>query len=117
MRRDLKILADARNLLVAEKERSTVAFKEQIGELEKSLRAKESALEAKDSEYEKLDRMYRQAAEEREKMRERIAKIRMKKVVNPNQKQCKNCCREYLETENFNWSCRTHRVTLWPSTW
>jgi hypothetical protein len=30
--------------------------------------------------------------------------------VNLNSKFCKNCNKDYLEIENYNWSCRTHRV-------
>lgn len=34
-----------------------------------------------------------------------------------NQKICKNCGQEYLEKENFNWSCRTHRSEYGGEMW
>ena len=79
-------------------------------DLEKQLRERERALEQKCNDYEKLEKKCRLAFEDREKMRLRIIKMKMRKTANPNQKLCKNCGHEYLETENFNWSCRTHRV-------
>lgn len=85
-------------------------LREKIAELEKGIRELEKELEAKTTEYEKLEKKYRQAMDEKEKMRQRIIKMKIRKIANPNQKLCKNCGKEYLETENFNWSCRTHRV-------
>jgi hypothetical protein len=59
----------------------------------------------------KLDKKYKQVLLEKEKMRQRIVKLRQRKRVHEvNQKMCKNCGLEYMESENFNWSCRTHRV-------
>lgn len=45
-----------------------------------------------------------------EKLRHRIIKLRKKKHtgVYANSQFCKNCKKEYNESENFNWSCRTH---------
>ena len=49
---------------------------------------------------------------EREKIKQKIIKMKKRRNVDFNQKICKKCGKEYLETENFNWSCRTHRVNL-----
>ena len=47
---------------------------------------------------------------EREKMKERIKKLRSRKgKFDSSSKICKNCGKDYNEKENFNWSCRTHR--------
>lgn len=47
--------------------------------------------------------------EEREKMKERIQKLRTRRgKMDLAQKVCKNCGKDYVEKENFNWSCRTH---------
>ena len=45
-------------------------------------------------------------------MRIRIQRLKNRRTFNVNQKICKLCGKEYLEKENFNWSCRTHRVTF-----
>ncbi len=86
------------------------ALKEKMTELEKQLRERERALEQKTDDCHKLEKQCRIALDDREKMRLRIIKMKMRKTANLNQKLCKNCGREYMETENFNWSCRTHRV-------
>ncbi len=103
-------MANARALLLAEKDKVTALLKERIAEIEKNLREREKEMEQRSLEYDKLDKKFRQTVDEKEKMRQRIVKMKVRKITNPNQKLCKNCGREYLETENFNWSCRTHRV-------
>ncbi len=42
----------------------------------------------------------------------KIMKLRKRRNIDFNQKICKNCGKEYLENDNYNWSCRTHRVSL-----
>ena len=47
---------------------------------------------------------------EREKMKERLKKMKMRRGKNTVlTKVCKNCNKDYLEAENFQWSCRTHQ--------
>lgn len=48
---------------------------------------------------------------EKEKLRMKIMKLRKRRIIDFNQKICKNCGKEYLENDNYNWSCRTHRVS------
>jgi hypothetical protein len=46
---------------------------------------------------------------ERDKMKQRITKLKNKRFkIEDNQKICKKCGKEYLDNENYNWSCRTH---------
>lgn len=54
---------------------------------------------------------------ERDKMRQRIQKLKNRRNYNINQKICKLCGKEYLEKENFNWSCRTHRSEYGGEMW
>ena len=32
-------------------------------------------------------------------------------------KLCKNCSKEFLETDNFNWSCKTHKSEYGGEMW
>lgn len=42
-------------------------------------------------------------------MKERIKKLKTRKGKHDmSHKTCKSCSKEYLEKENFNWSCRMH---------
>ena len=55
---------------------------------------------------------------EREKMKERIKKLRSRKgKFDSSSKICKNCGKDYNEKENFNWSCRTHRCEYSGEMW
>jgi hypothetical protein len=48
-------------------------------------------------------------SDEREKMKQRIVKLKNRKgKVDHGIKMCRNCGKEFPEKENFNWSCRTH---------
>ena len=48
--------------------------------------------------------------EEKAKMKDRITKLKNKRgSVNKDEKQCSLCGKEFLDKENFNWSCRTHK--------
>lgn len=61
----------------------------------------------------KLDQQAKITIKERDRLRSKI--IRMKnqqKVAFSVNKTCVNCKIDYRESENFNWSCRTH-----PSDW
>lgn len=50
-------------------------------------------------------------ADEREKMIARINKLKLRKRRNDyyHSKICTNCKKDFKDTENFNWSCRTHQ--------
>ena len=65
--------------------------------------------------YEKMNKVL---IMEKEKMKKRIAKLVAKKgSVASDCKQCKNCSKEYIEKENFNWSCRTHQSDWGGEMW
>ena len=65
-------------------------------------------------EFIKQDKQIKSLQNERDKMRIRITRLKNRRTFNINQKICKLCGKEYLEKENFNWSCRTHRVSTHP---
>ena len=49
---------------------------------------------------------------------QRIVKIKARKgKVYQGIKVCKNCAKEFLEKENFNWSCRTHKSSFGGEMW
>jgi len=57
-----------------------------------------------------LEREKKNLIAEREKMRDRLKKLKQRKgKFDVAQKTCKNCGKDFIEKENFNWSCRTHR--------
>ena len=51
-------------------------------------------------------------------MKERIKKLRSRRgKFDSSSKICKNCGKDYVEKENFNWSCRTHRGEFSGEMW
>lgn len=51
-------------------------------------------------------------------MKRRIAKLAARKGnFTTAIKTCKNCTNEYIEKENFNWSCRTHQSEWGGEMW
>ena len=57
-----------------------------------------------------LEKEKKQLVQEREKMKEQMRKLKARKgKFDLAQKQCKYCMRDYLEQENYNWSCRVHQ--------
>lgn len=48
-------------------------------------------------------------ADEKEGLKRALAKLFARKgKVNNDTRNCKNCNKEFVEKENFNWSCRIH---------
>ena len=85
------------------------AFKKKMFEMDRDIKQKtDEAAEA----FEKtinLEKEKKNLVAEREKMKERIKKLKTRKGKHDmTAKTCKNCGKEYSEKENFNWSCRMH---------
>ncbi|CDW87557.1 ankyrin repeat domain containing protein [Stylonychia lemnae] len=56
------------------------------------------------------------ATEEITMLKKRIERLKIRKVK-LNQKICKNCNQEFIESENYNWSCRTHQSEYGGEMW
>ena len=51
-------------------------------------------------------------------MKQRITKLKNRRFrAEDNQKICKKCGKEYLEKENYYWSCRTHQSDWGGEMW
>lgn len=118
LRNDLKEIVKSRLLLIKDKEAFAKQTKERIAVLEADLLAKNNSLVAKQEEFAKLDKSFKMMTNERDKLKERLQRLKNKRLrVDVNQKLCKKCGKEFLESENYNWSCRTHtteyRIMWW----
>lgn len=76
---------------------------ETIKQLENSLSKTENALRT----YEK----------ECVKLKARFVKIKSRKMIAADFQTCKICSQEFVENENFNWSCRTHTSEFSGEMW
>lgn len=84
-------------------------MKDKINQLEIELKEKKSEHDKLVEESSKLEKINKQMMMEREKMKQRFIKLKNRRFkIDQDQKICKKCGKEYLEKENYNWSCRTH---------
>jgi len=98
--------------LTAKREAATTILNSKIKDLEHEQTRLIIMIEQRNDTIIKLEKKYKQILDDKEKLRQRIMGMKMKSTSNINQKLCKNCSQEYVEAENFNWSCRTHRVLV-----
>lgn len=96
--------------LETEKQTQFDTFKKRMFELDRDMKAKtEEANETFEAKC-LLDKEKKNLIAEREKMKDRIKKLKQKKgKFDISQKVCKNCGKDYIEKDNFKWSCRMHR--------
>lgn len=117
-RRNTAQLLDIKIKLEKEKFTAMDTFKKRVFELDREMKKKTE--EANDAFEQKvtLEKEKKLLIAEREKMKERIKKLKQRKGrFDIAQKVCKNCGKDYLEKENYNWSCRTHRSEFSGEIW
>ncbi|PFH36045.1 hypothetical protein BESB_056960 [Besnoitia besnoiti] len=69
-------------------------------------------------EREQMEKQLKDLREDRDKLKQRIARFRARrKLFEAQQRTCKNCGKDYEETENYNWSCRTHHSEYGGEMW
>lgn len=101
---DLKVKLEKEKLTMIE------TFKKRVMEQDRDMKNKQdeatTAIEAKFA----LEKEKKNWFEERDKMKERIKKLKSKRgKFDAFSKTCKFCAKDYNEKENFNWSCRIHQ--------
>lgn len=67
----------------------------------------------------KLTKTYKDLVEEHDKTRQRIKQyIKKSRLVGQvEEKQCKSCQKTFVDAENYNWSCKTHRSEYSGDLW
>ncbi|CDW73124.1 ankyrin repeat domain containing protein [Stylonychia lemnae] len=103
--------------LIEDKEKFLHFFKEKMNQMETELNESKTSKEQIKEEFTKLEKLLISVTNEREKLKIKIQKLKNRRAVDLDQKICKNCGKEYLQNENFNWSCRTHRSDWGGEMW
>lgn len=86
------------------------AFKKKMMEQDRDMKNKTEELNELHENKIYLEKEKKHLIAEREKMKDRIKKLKQRKgKFDVASKVCKNCGKDYIEKENFNWSCRVHR--------
>eukprot|EP00826_Nyctotherus_ovalis_P015144 TRINITY_DN1427_c0_g4_i2.p1 TRINITY_DN1427_c0_g4~~TRINITY_DN1427_c0_g4_i2.p1 ORF type:complete len:390 (+),score=111.83 TRINITY_DN1427_c0_g4_i2:313-1482(+) len=109
-REDLNALINLKVAAVNKKQENINSLNEKHQQLENKHNKLEAVVRRLREDYAKLEIKYKKALDDKEMLRQRVMKLKLKSAGNANTKLCKYCSQEYLESENFNWSCRTHRV-------
>ena len=109
-RRQTYDLLDSKQKLEAQNKSIVDKYKKSLIVHEKELREKTDEVLAEFEAKLILEKEKKALIAEREKMKDQIRKLKARKgKVDIAQKSCKNCTKDYIETENFNWSCRIHQ--------
>ena len=82
----------------------------EIQKLQREVRNLEHKLRDNEEENEKLTKTCNSMQDELSKLLERIKKLKARRgKIDIGLKSCRYCAKEFLEDENFAWSCRTHQ--------
>lgn len=117
LRTELKDMARIMKKNSEDKEKTMQQMKDKQQSTDDALKTALEEAAKFQEEFQKSDKVVKVLQNERDKMRQRIQKLKNRRNYNINQKICKLCGKEYLEKENFNWSCRTHRSEYGGEMW
>jgi len=68
-------------------------------------------------ERDKLSKKLKELTEDRDKLKRRMKKYRLRRLFDHETVMCRNCGKDFMKTENFNWSCRTHTSEFGGEMW
>ncbi len=89
---------------------NTDTFKRKINQLEREIKKRQEQIDENLGNILELDQSNKMLLEDREKLKERILKLKSRRGrFDLATKICNNCKKDYKDNENFNWSCRTHQ--------
>ena len=111
IRKDYTELVELKSELIKQKEKITKIFKEKFSSMQKEVT---DIIESRDyykSKHEEAEKKYVDVTEEFKKFRQKM-KLKYSSVQDKEEKFCRNCQKSFFESENFNWSCRTHSSKL-----
>ena len=100
-----------RDEMKAERDRIGKIAKDKIGLLQGQLQKCEEEKEKLTSELSKTEQNFKDLTDEYEKLRQKAKQYKLKRKMygEEDEKVCKNCQRVFIESENYNWSCRRHQ--------
>ena len=115
---EVKEVVEQKTKVEREKLFYTIQTKEQIARLNTEIKTLTEDLDKQIDELVNSQKQCKMLIVEREKMKQRISKLKNSKGrVDHGIKICRNCGKEFHEKENFNWSCRTHMSDFGGEMW
>ncbi|KAF4716488.1 hypothetical protein FOZ63_001837 [Perkinsus olseni] len=110
-------LTSARDGLASDKARLQAELDEQASRRAQIIDLFEE-MNAIRKERDKMEKRMKDLQEDRDKLKQRLKKYyARRRLFELDQRTCKNCNKEYMESGNFNWSCRTHQSEFGGELW
>ena len=112
-------LVQMRAELAEEKTKLAKTAKDRITTLQKYLQTTEEERDRLKIDAEKQEKRFHDLSEEFSKLRNRLKQYhqRRKAYGEAEERVCKKCQKVFLDTENYNWSCRTHQSEFGGEMW
>jgi len=119
LREDCAEIARLRQETKDSRESLAVASRDKITVLQESLEKAYEEVHTLKVELDKCDKLAKNMEDEMSKMRVKLKQNRLKRrqFGETEEKICKKCQRVYTDSENFNWSCRTHKGEYSDDMW
>ena len=101
-----------------EKQVAMDVFKKRMIQMDKDKDKTLRELDQTTNMYNNIDKQYKIMANERLKMVDRIKKLKARRgKFEEGSRVCKKCGKDFMESENFNWSCTTHQSEFSGEMW
>lgn len=112
-------LAALRKEVFSNKERLARMMRDRLMFMHQSLKVAEEDRERLSLQVAQQDKRFFDLSEEFSKLRQRVKLFKQKRKAHGEEEEriCKNCQRVYEDSENFNWSCRTHQSDFSGEIW
>lgn len=119
LRDDCAEIAKLRQEMRESRENLAIASRDKITVLQESLEKAHDEVENLKIEVDKCDKLAKNMEDEMSKMRLKLKQNRLKRrqFGETEEKICKKCQRVYTDSDNFNWSCRTHKGEYSDEMW
>ena len=118
-RGDLAEMTQIRKETMEEKGRLARMARDRMIALQKALTAAEEERDHLRAEDQKQQKRFNDLSEEFGKLRTKMQQYRQRRKLygEAEERICKNCQKVYIESENFNWSCRIHQSEFGDDMW
>ena len=119
IRQDFACLASLHKDTQESRDKLAISARDKIISLQEHLEKARDQIETLKIELDKCDKVAKSMEDEMSKMRAKIKQNRLKRrqYGEADEKICRKCQRVFVESENFNWSCRTHKGEYSDEMW
>ena len=115
--KDLKDIAQIKLAMEKKMSQTVVSLRAQLADVHEKLKIKsDDYVEVFEQLYQK-EKICKGFVDEARKMKNRIAQLKKKKGHFEQSKICKSCLKDFDDSNNFNWSCRTHHSQFSGELW